>query len=253
LSGADFTDSGGSITIEPGQAQKVQNLSVEDDGVIERTENGTIILSGASSTGDAVHILTPWTFTSVVDNEWRWIGTAEQISYSSNTVAIDAHWYPDASFLNGSMEVESANVGGMSIEGPNTLIATVDGHFHDDSLGSPEDYSATNQLTMTFICDKTYGTISHAPGPTSGPGNGSSGALTTELAAGTPQVVSNPSESIVTVDFAGDAAVGGSLEVTTTVSLFGVGIEFTPNGGWGDHAGSPFAAVGALTCRKGSE
>lgn len=254
LTGADFTDPSGNISINPGEAQKVHNLEVADDEIIERTEKGTIILSGASSTGDAVHILTPWTFTSVVDNEWRWVGEPKQISFDSNTVPIDAHWYPDASFLQGSMSVESVKNGGTPFEGPNGLRARVNGYFSDDALLGTQTHSGTSELNLEFICDKTYGTVSQAEGSD---GAGSSdddvtGELSLLLSSGSAEYISNPEETIVNVRFSGDAAVAGSLTTTVTAGGYGVGIEFSQDDTWGDHVGA-YNSVGVLTCKKGSD
>lgn len=81
-------------------------------------------LTSATTTGDTANLQgPPWDIFNITDNEWRWVGDPERFSYSTNTVAIDAHWYPDASFLFGSMEVESVKIGGETFEGPNTLLA----------------------------------------------------------------------------------------------------------------------------------
>lgn len=155
----------------------------------------------------------------------------------------------------GGMEVESLKIGGASFEGPNSLRANKNGSFSDDAFLGTQISSGSAQVTVTFICDKTYGTISQSPGSTGAggtPADASVGAMSVMLATGNAEYISNPAESIVNVQFSGDAAVAGSLTTTATAGAYGVGIEFSREDDWGEHAGS-FNTVSALTGRKGSD
>ncbi|MDA1055635.1 MAG: hypothetical protein O3C40_35010 [Planctomycetota bacterium] len=236
-----------------------QTITVVDDFIVEETEEFEVInVSVTMGTGggapDTVHLTHPTNGKfEIIDNEWRWVGTPEQISYASNTVAIDAHWYPDASFLVGRMEVESQKTGGGAFEGPNSLKVTVSGEFYDDAFTGAQISSQSVGLTFEFICDKTFGTVSQEAGSA---GAGASdfdddGELRAGVDSGDAEKISNPAETIVNVQFAGDSAVADSLSTTLTGGAYGAGIEFTQNHSWGDHAGV-FNSVGVLKCKKGS-
>ncbi len=252
LSGADFANSSGTVTINSGQAQKVANLEVNDDGLIEKTEYGTIILSGASSTGDAVHIQTPWAFTSIADNEWRWIslGGAGSVNETLDEDVIDERgwltlWkdHVDGIFAAGRTGLNSVHAqvwaqyldaNGILLPDPPVVLGPLDRHAN-----------------LTYDCNSSTGQILRSPGPVMSGTATQDGLLGAGISWEESIDDSDPNIHYVTVQIDATIGYGGTVAENVVLGNGEVGVEFGKTYDWG--GAHEYDTSIRLACKKGSD